>query len=98
MAVSSPLIVCCCALCSIRSTSQHAEVDRLSAEIDEHLAPYEEQISRLMQIPGVGRIAAATIVAEIGTDMVRRIGGRKGAYRKILGLLEKPMRTYLIPA
>lgn len=51
-----------------------------------------------MQIPGVGRIAAATIVAEIGTDMVRRIGGRKGAYRKILGLLEKPMRTYLIPA
>jgi transposase len=47
------------------------EVDRLSAEIDELLKPYEEQISRLMQIPGIGRIAAATIVAEIGTDMER---------------------------
>jgi transposase len=47
------------------------EVDRLSVEIDEHLAPYEEQISRLMQIPGVGRIAAATIVAEIGIEMAR---------------------------
>jgi transposase len=48
-----------------------AEVDRLSGEIDQHLAPYEEHIARLMQIPGVGRIAAATIVAEIGTDMSR---------------------------
>ncbi len=46
-------------------------MDRLSVEIDEHLAPYEEQISRLMQIPGVGRIAAATIVAEIGIEMAR---------------------------
>src|SRR6266571_3951354 len=47
------------------------EVDQLSAEIDELLKPYEEHISRLMQIPGVGRIAAATIVAEIGVDMTR---------------------------
>jgi transposase len=47
------------------------EVDRLSLEIDELLKPYEEPISRLMQIPGVGRIAAATIVAEIGVDMTR---------------------------
>lgn len=47
------------------------EVDRLSAEVDELLEPYEEHISRLMQIPGVGRIAAATIVAEVGVDMTR---------------------------
>lgn len=45
------------------------EVDTLSAEIDQLLVPYEEQLARLMQIPGIGRMAAASILAEIGTDM-----------------------------
>jgi hypothetical protein len=35
---------------------------------------------------------------ETGADMVRRIGGRQGVQQKLLGLLEKPMHTYLIPA
>src|SRR2546429_868126 len=47
------------------------EVDRLSREVDPLLGPYEEHLARLMQIPGVGHIAAATIVAELGTDMSR---------------------------
>jgi transposase len=47
------------------------QVDQLSAEIEELLKPYQEPIARLMQIPGVGRIAAATIIAEIGLDMTR---------------------------
>jgi transposase len=47
------------------------EVDRLSAEVEPLLEPYEGHLARLMQIPGVGRIAAATIVAELGTDMSR---------------------------
>src|SRR2546428_531644 len=47
------------------------QLDRLSAEIDQLLVPYEGLIARLMQIPGIGRMAAATIVAELGTDMSR---------------------------
>ena len=47
------------------------QIDQLCLTIDEHLHPYESQIARLMQIPGIGRIAAAAILAEIGTDMSR---------------------------
>ena len=47
------------------------EVDRLSEEIDPLLVPYEGYLARLMQIPGVGHIAAATFVAELGTEMSR---------------------------
>jgi transposase len=37
--------------------------------IDERLVPYREQHTRLMQIPGVDRVVAATMVAELGVDM-----------------------------
>ena len=47
------------------------QLDRLSEEIEQKLAAYEELITRLRQIPGIGRMAAATIIAEIGTDMGR---------------------------
>ena len=47
------------------------KLDTLSDEIEPRLAPYEEQLERLMQIPGVGRTAAASLVAELGTDMSR---------------------------
>lgn len=46
-----------------------AQIDQLGADIELRLSAYEPQLSRLMQIPGVGRIAAAAILAEIGTDM-----------------------------
>lgn len=71
---------------------------RLFLQIQQYLQPYEDAVALLVTIPGIQRETAASILGEIGADMVRRIGGRKGAYRKILGLLEKPMRTYLIPA
>jgi transposase len=45
------------------------KIEQMSLDIDEYLRPYESQIARLMQIPGIGRIAAASILAEIGTDM-----------------------------
>jgi len=35
------------------------------------LKPYEEAIERLVQIPGVQRLTASTILAEIGDDMSR---------------------------
>jgi transposase len=47
------------------------QIDSLSADIDQYLAPYELLLARLMQITGVGRLAATAILAEIGTDMSR---------------------------
>jgi transposase len=47
------------------------ELEQLSAEIEEQLTPYSASLQRLMQIPGVGRMAAATILAEIGEEMER---------------------------
>lgn len=41
----------------------------MEQRIDTKLAPYREQHTRLMQIPGVSRIVAATIIAELGVDM-----------------------------
>ncbi len=47
------------------------ELERLHGEIDALLPAYEQQLARLMQIPGIGRSAASAILAEIGTDMSR---------------------------
>jgi transposase len=44
-------------------------VARLDGRIDEKLEPYKEQRDRLMKIPGVDRIGAAVIIAEMGIDM-----------------------------
>jgi transposase len=46
-------------------------VERLNAEIDERLAPFEPLLARLDTIPGVNRVVATTIVAETGGDMTR---------------------------
>lgn len=47
------------------------QIDALSVDIDQLLAPYEPLVARLMQITGIGRLAATGILAEIGTDMSR---------------------------
>src|SRR5438874_4539428 len=41
----------------------------LDARIDEALMPYRDQCEILGHIPGVSRVVAAVIVAELGTDM-----------------------------
>jgi transposase len=46
-----------------------AQINKLQTRIDERLAPYREPMERLMEIPGVKDTVAATIVAEMGTDM-----------------------------
>jgi transposase len=43
----------------------------LQAEIDRALAPFAQAVALLVTIPGVAEQAAATMVAEIGTDMTR---------------------------
>lgn len=42
---------------------------KLEDRIEQYLIPYEEEVTRLDTIPGVNRIVAATLVAEIGVDM-----------------------------
>lgn len=46
-----------------------AAISKLDTRIDEKLIPYQQHRSRLMQIPGVDRIGAAVIIAELGVDM-----------------------------
>ena len=49
--------------------AQESEAADLTREIEARVAPWEERIERLVQIPGIDRISAWTILAEIGTDM-----------------------------
>ena len=46
-------------------------IDRLSQEVDRHLAPFKAEVGLLDTIPGVDRRAAEVILAEIGADMTR---------------------------
>lgn len=41
----------------------------LTSEIEQRVAPHEELLRRMMTIPGLDRISAWTVLAEIGTDM-----------------------------
>lgn len=45
------------------------DVAVLDARIDDALAPHREVVDRLKTIPGVDRVAAITIIAELGVDM-----------------------------
>jgi|SRR5688572_892607 len=46
-------------------------LERLTAEIDRHLAPFEPAMANLMTIPGVARTTAAILIAETTGDMSR---------------------------
>jgi transposase len=48
-----------------------AEIARLTAVIDQLLAPYEEQLQQAESMPGWGRRAAQDVIAETGVDMSR---------------------------
>jgi transposase len=45
------------------------QIAQLEQQIEQRLQPYQEQIRRLMTIPGVDRITGWTILAELGPDM-----------------------------
>jgi len=45
------------------------QIARLSQEIAERLRPFEDELARLDTIPGVGRLTAEVIAAEVGLDM-----------------------------
>jgi transposase len=46
-----------------------ANIETVDSKIDEAVAPYREIFERLKTIPGVDRVAAITIIAELGIDM-----------------------------
>jgi transposase len=50
---------------------EHGEafIAKLDARIEDKLLPYQQMRARLMQIPGVDRIGAGVIIAELGIDM-----------------------------
>jgi transposase len=48
-----------------------ADIAALDAQIEAQLAPFASAAARLDDIPGVGPVAAAIILAEIGVDMSR---------------------------
>ena len=48
-----------------------ADIAVLDAQIETHLAPFDQAAARLDEIPGIGPVAAAVIIAEIGVDMTR---------------------------
>lgn len=52
-----------------RVEASEADIAKLDELIDEHLAPFRRECQALQEIPGVGPLTAATIVAEVGTDM-----------------------------
>lgn len=54
-----------------RIDQTEADIADLDVQIAEHLAPFSDAVARLDEIPGIGPVAAAVIIAEIGTDMTR---------------------------
>jgi transposase len=48
-----------------------ADLADLDTEIEAQLAPFADAAARLDEIPGIGPVAAAIIIAEIGVDMSR---------------------------
>ena len=46
-------------------------IEQVSAEVQERMRPFDEAITRLDAIPGVGRRTAEVLLAEIGRDMTR---------------------------
>lgn len=52
-----------------RMEEVEATIKTLDERIDEKLVPYQDHHKRLTQIPGVDRIGAAVIIAELGVDM-----------------------------
>jgi transposase len=49
----------------------NADIADLDARIETEIAPFADAVARLDEIPGIGPVAAAVIIAEIGVDMTR---------------------------
>ena len=54
-----------------RIDSIDADIAAVDEQIEAHLAPFAQAAARLDEIAGIGSIAAAALIAEIGVDMTR---------------------------
>jgi transposase len=54
-----------------RVDALNAQIDTLTARIEDAIAPFAARVAQLDEIPGVGVTAAQEIIAEVGTDMSR---------------------------
>ena len=54
-----------------RIDSTEADIAALDNQIEAHLVPFAAAAARLDEIPGIGPVAAAVIIAEVGVDMSR---------------------------
>lgn len=54
-----------------QAESLERAIERIEAEIEEHLRPFRAAADRLSEIPGVSAVSAPVIVSEIGVDMGR---------------------------
>ncbi|GAB3542145.1 IS110 family transposase [Arthrobacter tecti] len=54
-----------------RVDAAEADIAALDAQIEAELAPFADAAARLEEIPGIGAMAAAAIIAEIGVNMTR---------------------------
>ena len=50
-------------------TNIEVEIDHLDEEIERRMQPFEEQITRLCEIPGMDMTSVCELLAEIGVDM-----------------------------
>lgn len=48
-----------------------ADLAAIDREVERHLAPFAHQIAQLDEVPGIGPVAAAAVIAEVGVDMTR---------------------------
>jgi transposase len=46
-----------------------ADIKTVDEQVDAALAPHQDVMARLVRIPGVDRVVAATVIAELGVDM-----------------------------
>src|SRR6478752_5197894 len=54
-----------------RIDSTEADIAALDNQIEAHLVPFAAAAARLDEIPVIGPVAAAVIIAEVGVDMSR---------------------------
>jgi transposase len=52
-----------------RVEAAEADIAAIDEDIAVHLAPYDAEVGMLIEIPGIDRVTAASIIAEIGIDM-----------------------------
>jgi transposase len=52
-----------------RLDSLDEDIQALDQEIARHLEPYQQQVARLCEVPGIDQVAAASILAETGHDL-----------------------------